>query len=549
MTAPPHHDAPSTGRPSRWTTRQWVRVGGAVALVVLALLGGVGVWAMGRASSLTGTLVDGHSPALTNAVRLEAALVNQETGVRGYGLTGERRFLEPYERGLADEKTAAARLRSLVEGDGRNRADLDRVLARTRAWQERIARPVAAAPGGDPVPLAAARAAEGKSAFDAVRRALTTQQDHLRAARADAVEELRAAERLRDGVFLAIGVLLVLLALAVFEGLRRGVTDPLDRLSADTGRVTRGDFAHRIRVSGPADLRRLGSDVESMRHRLAAELATSEQRRLLLDEQTADLRRSNEELEQFAYIASHDLQEPLRKVSSFTQLLQRRYAGELDARADQYIAFAVDGANRMQVLINDLLAFSRIGRLTDKHEPVDLDALVGRTLDTLGMAIDEAGARVTRDALPAVTGDPTQLGMLWQNLLSNAVKFRSPDRTPEIRVGVAPEGDAWRFTVADNGIGIEPEYAERVFVIFQRLHTKDTYPGSGIGLAICKKVVEYHGGTIALAPAEGPGTRITFTLPRRAVDGTDAAAAEAVPGAAVPGPARPAAPVPDGSAS
>ncbi|NEA42529.1 sensor histidine kinase [Streptomyces sp. SID11385] len=557
MTAPQQHDAPPAGRPSRWTTRKWVRAGGAVALVLLALLGGIGVWAMGRASSLTGTLVDGHSPALTNAVRLEAALVNQETGVRGYGLTGERRFLEPYERGLADEKTAVARLRTLVD-DGRNRADLDRVLARTRTWQGRIAHPVAAAPGGAPVPLAAARAAEGKSAFDAVRRALTTQQDHLKAARADAVEELRAAERLRDGVFLAIGVILVLLALAVFEGLRRGVTDPLDRLSADTGRVTRGDFAHRIRVSGPADLRRLGADVESMRHRLAAELATSEERRLLLDEQTADLKRSNEELEQFAYIASHDLQEPLRKVSSFTQLLQRRYAGELDARADQYIAFAVDGANRMQVLINDLLAFSRIGRLTDKHERVDLDALVGRTLDTLGMAIEEAGARITRDALPAVTGDPTQLGMLWQNLLSNAVKFRSPERPPEIRVGVAPEGDAWRFTVTDNGIGIEPEYAERVFVIFQRLHTKDTYPGSGIGLAICKKVVEYHGGTISLTPAEGPGTAITFTLPRRAGDGADTAAAETVPHAAVPRPvphaavprpALPAAPVPDGSAS
>ncbi|MFI9645029.1 ATP-binding protein [Streptomyces sp. NPDC052040] len=508
--------APRRAGPSTWTTRRWLRHGMGVALVLLVLLGGVGVWAMDRATSITGELVDRRSPALTNSVRLEAALVNQETGSRGYGLTGERQFLEPYEQGLRDQKTATARLDDLLAGHPRDLADLRTVLSRAQAWQQRIAAPVAAAPAGAPVKLAGDRAAEGKSLFDRLRQAMTAQQNRLLDSRMSAVDDLRSAERLRNGVFLAIALVIAGMAVAVFEGLRRGVTDPLTRLSTDAGRVTRGDFAHRITASGPADLRGLGADIESMRRRLADELATSEQHRRLLDEQAADLKRSNTELEQFAYIASHDLQEPLRKVSSFTQLLQRRYAGQLDDRADQYIGYAVDGANRMQTLINDLLAFSRIGRVHNDHDAVDLNALVDQTLDTLSISIAEAGARVTRDGLPSVVGDSTQLGMLWQNLISNAVKFRDPDRLPEIHVAAAEQDGLWRFTVTDNGIGIDPEYADRIFVIFQRLHTKDRYPGSGIGLAMCKKIVEHHGGTIALDPTPGPGTRITFTLPASA---------------------------------
>jgi signal transduction histidine kinase len=506
-------EAGGSGALSTWTTRRWLRVGVSAALAVLTALGALGIWALSRTTSISDSLVNVRSPELNNSVRLEAALVNQESGVRGYGLTGQQEFLQPYTQGLADEKAAVSRLRPLVGKDHKAGADLDAVMAQAQKWQERIARPIAAAPAGAPVALATERADEGKAEFDQVRSAMTRQQNHLTAEQLAARDDLNQATTLRNWVFAAIASVIVLLAVLVFEGLRRGITDPLGRLSNDARHVSDGRFDHPVTATGPADLRRLGGDVEGMRRRLVDELAFTEDARRQLGEQAADLRRSNAELEQFAYVASHDLQEPLRKVSSFTQLLQRRYAGQLDERADQYIGFAVDGANRMQALISDLLAFSRVGRVHNQHSTVDLDRTVDDALDALSMAVEEAGAQITRDLLPTVVGDGTQLGMLWQNLLSNAVKFRAPDRAPAIRLEAEQDGDLWRFAVGDNGIGIEPEFVDKVFVIFQRLHTKDAYPGTGIGLAMCKKVVEFHGGTIAVDPDHSPGTRITFTLP------------------------------------
>ncbi|WP_377274455.1 ATP-binding protein [Peterkaempfera sp. SMS 1(5)a] len=497
-----------------WTTRKLLRAGVGASLAVLALLGGLGVWALARTGTATTELVDVGSPALTLSVRLEAALVDQETGIRGYGLTGQRDFIQPYAQGLAEQKSAVDSLRPLVAHDRRARADLEEVLARAATWQARIARPVAAAPAGSAaVALAAERADEGKTTFDAVRAATSAQQQHLQKSRATARADLEHAMALRNVVFCAIAALIVLLAALIFEGLRRGVTVPLEQLSADARRVAGGSFGHAVTAGGPADLRRLAADVEAMRRRLADELDFTEHARGVLDEQAADLRRSNAELEQFAYVASHDLQEPLRKVASFCQLLQRRYADQLDERANQYIGFAVDGANRMQILINDLLAFSRVGRVHNQHAVVDLEHVLAATLDALSVAVEESGAEVAHDPLPTVAGDATQLGMLWQNLLSNAVKFRDPQRPPRIRVEAVRDGSLWRFAITDNGIGIDPEYAEKVFVIFQRLHTKDAYPGSGIGLAMCRKIVEFHGGTIHIDTAHTSGTRIVFTLP------------------------------------
>ncbi len=500
-------------RLSGWTTRRWLRVGVGVTLAVLAVLGGLGAWSMSRASQLTTQVVDTSSPALIDAVRLEAALVNQETGIRGYGLSGQRDFLDPYHQGVTDEKDALRRLRPLIKGDELAGKDLAEVEKLAGQWQRRIARPVAASPAGAAVPLATERADEGKTTFDSLRRALDRQQTHLRDTRAAASADLSRAVTLRNWVFGVIALSILVVAALIFEGLRRGVTTPLTRIAASAREVARGRFDRPITAEGPADLRRLGTDVEEMRRRLVDELALAERSRQQLDEQAADLRRSNAELEQFAYVASHDLQEPLRKVSSFTQLLQRRYGEQLDERADQYIAFAVDGANRMQVLINDLLAFSRVGRVHNESREVDLDALVERTIGTLSMAAEETGAEITHDELPTVVGDTTQLGMLWQNLLSNALKFREPERPPRIHIEARQEGDMWHFAVRDNGIGIAPEFREKVFVIFQRLHTKDAYPGTGIGLAMCKKVVEFHGGTIGIDPEYSPGTRVFFTLP------------------------------------
>ena len=229
----------------------------------------------------------------------------------------------------------------------------------------------------------------------------------------------------------------------------------------------------------------------------------------------SDLERSNKELEQFAYVASHDLQEPLRMVASYTQLLARRYKGKLDTEADEFIAFAVDGALRMQELINDLLTYSRVGSRPLDLQSVDTSEIVDRVTNDLALAIEESGATVRRDALPSVTGDRIQLQQLFQNLIANAIKFRTPGVAPSIGVSARADGRVWTFRVSDNGIGIEPQYLERIFVLFQRLHSRAEYPGTGIGLAICKKIVERHGGTMRVQSEPGRGTTFEFTLPAR----------------------------------
>ena len=231
-----------------------------------------------------------------------------------------------------------------------------------------------------------------------------------------------------------------------------------------------------------------------------------------LEDRTAALERSNAELEQFAYVASHDLQEPLRTVSSYVQLLAERYASRIDARADRYINHSVSAVERMYTLINDLLAYSRVGTRGRDLVPTKTANVLDHVLEGLATTIRETAAEITWDPPPTVRADATQLGQLLQNLLGNALKYRG-DRPPRIHIGVQRQGGHWQFAVRDNGIGIDPAYAERIFLVFQRLHTQDEYSGTGIGLAICEKIVERHGGQLWVESQVGQGATFFFTLP------------------------------------
>ncbi|HET9598561.1 MAG TPA: ATP-binding protein [Anaeromyxobacteraceae bacterium] len=259
------------------------------------------------------------------------------------------------------------------------------------------------------------------------------------------------------------------------------------------------------------DEKRKVETVNTELRREVTERAAAEQ---ALREKTDALARSNAELEQFAYVASHDLQEPLRMVSSYMQLFEKRYAGQVDAQAQKYINYAVEGAKRMQALIGGLLEFSRVGRVDEPFGVVDTGAALDHALLNLRSAVEESRAAVTRGPLPSVTGNASRLAQVFQNLVGNAIKFRKRDETPSIHVAAAPLARDWLFSVRDNGIGIDPQYLDRIFVIFQRLHTRAEYPGTGIGLSICKKVIERHGGRIWVESQPGAGATFQFTLPR-----------------------------------
>ncbi len=355
---------------------------------------------------------------------------------------------------------------------------------------------------GDPKASGLVSDLAGKAAFDKLRRRAATLSDHIAAVRDDLKGQRHAAILFCFIATIAAAVLTLGSKYVLWRGLRRQVLAPIDDLGSQTREVARGAIAKQIRPSGPPEIAALGRDVDSMRARIASELARVERARIGLLERGEDLARSNADLEQFAYVASHDLSEPLRKVANFCQLLERQYSEELDDKAKQYIAFAVDGAKRMQVLIADLLSFSRVGRTTENFAAVDTGIALSRALVTLEDRIAASDAQIIRGALPTVDGDATLLTALFQNLVGNALKYRDPDHPPRIEISAVRAGSNWQFTVADNGIGIDRQYAERIFTIFQRLHLRDKYGGTGIGLALCRKIVEFHRGKIWLAESD-----------------------------------------------
>ncbi|MEV4916810.1 ATP-binding protein [Streptomyces tirandamycinicus] len=530
---------------TRLTVPIWLGIVLAAILVVVAGIAVVGARLLSQTAAESDDLVDRIQPAQVDAYRLQKALLDQETGVRGFVLSRDVRWLEPYTQGQREEESAERSLRQALAGDTALLAAVSRAEETAEAWRSGHAAPlVERARQGALPPSAEAELQSSKAAFDRLRERFDELNTVLSDERAVARAEMH---RTRTGHNWALSGMLaafVAFAAALVIVLQRAVGRPLDRLRTAARRVADGDFEHRIEPAGPAETRHLAAAVEAMRVRVLDALRASQQREELLaartavlDDQAVELRRSNAELEQFAYVASHDLQEPLRKVASFCQLLEKRYGDQLDERAGQYIGFAVDGAKRMQVLINDLLTYSRVGRLNDARDTVSLDAALDGALANLGSAVEEAGAVVERPGGPhATTGDPMLLTMLWQNLIGNAVKFRAPGRPPVIRVTVDRERDGetsvWHYQVEDNGIGIPEEFAEKVFVIFQRLHSRDAYGGTGIGLALCKKIVEHHGGHIWIDTEQSEGTRIHFTVP--AVSTGEDAAGEESPGGASP---------------
>ncbi|MEW2228155.1 ATP-binding protein [Streptomyces sp. NPDC007044] len=514
-------------------------LGGMTLLVLVFAV--IGAQLLAHTTSISDHLANRVQPARVEGVRLQTALLDQETGVRGYVLTHSTEFLQPYTEGLADQKTITARLRPLISGNKRASADLLALEEAADRWRTTYALPlIEHAREGLPASADTSLLDSSKRGFDTVRTQFTIQDTHLKEDRQHSQDQLRRVRNERDAVFLAMLACFLVAMVFLALLLRRIVGLPLGRLRDDALRVAGGDFDTGIEPSGPADLRVLAEAVEAMRSGIAGALAEAHgQRGLLaaqaaeLTEQAEELRRSNAELEQFAYVASHDLQEPLRKVASFCQLLEKRYRHALDERGVQYIDFAVDGAKRMQILINDLLAFSRVGRAQDDHRPVQLENTLDQALYNLAERLEESGARVERPAvLPDTVGDATLLALVWQNLIGNAIKFRSPDRPPVITVesGTAPDGTLV-FSVTDNGIGIQEEFSEKVFVLFQRLHSRNTYEGTGIGLAMCRKIIEHHGGRISVDNEYTGGTRIRFTLPAGAEESPDQAAAPGIEGA------------------
>ncbi|MEU5548486.1 ATP-binding protein [Micromonospora sp. NPDC047793] len=537
---------------SAWTLRRRVLVMlGVVGAILLSVAGAEAVVAT-KNREYTDVLLMQVGPLRVQGQEMLNALLDQETGVRGYAVTGDPEDLGPYEQGLAREQATAREIRELSGKYPAIVDDLVVVEQQAQEWRRTVAQPVIDTTNSSGTAAGQALLTdESRQRFDELRASVAALQDEIFTAREATARDVERTGNLLVVLLIVAALVVALAGIALLLSLDRMVLRPLTTLAGQVRQVATGDYSHRITGAGPPEFQRLGEDVDAMRQKIAADLAEVREAReriewvnTQLQKQAEELTRSNRDLEQFAYVASHDLQEPLRKVASFCQLLQRRYAGRLDERADQYIAFAVDGAQRMQRLINDLLAFSRIGRITAGFTEVDLNRLMGEVSAQTEPARQYADAELTWGDLPVIRGEEPLLTNLLVNLVSNSVKFRRPDVTPKVHVSARLVDDEWEITCQDNGIGIEPEFAEKIFVIFQRLHAKDAYPGTGIGLAIVKKIVEYHGGRVWVDTDVPEGTAIRFTLPALPADierarqtaGADGSTAEAASDADGAGP-------------
>jgi len=511
--AGPDSAGPVTEAAKRWPLSRIVGIAlGALLLFSVAAVtaGAIALFTLHQDRSRVLNTLD---PAVLQAQQLDIAMLNQETGVRGYALSANQTFLAPYTEGAAAEMVAVASLRGeFSQLPPATRTDLTSVATQAHYWRIHYAAPAIDQVRRSGKPVISPDITAGKADFDALRVKIAALETTIETARSQGIAALNDAADVLDVVFVAIAIGLAVIVILLALGLRATAIRPLHDLAAQARQVADGDFGHEVSLRGPREVTSLAADVNTMRQRILRELSATQAANDVLQAHSAELQRSNSELEQFAYIASHDLQEPLRKVASFTQLLQRRYAGQLDARADQYIEFAVDGAKRMQALINDLLSYSRVGRSAREPALVSSDAALAQARTNLAAPMEESGATIEAGHLPLVLGELPLLTAVFQNLLSNALKFRGA-KQPRIVITVSRDGDFWLFSFTDNGIGIEPDYADRIFVIFQRLHERTAYPGTGIGLSMTRKIIEYFGGRIWLDTTYTDGARFLFTLP------------------------------------
>ena len=494
-----------------WSLRRRLGLAFVIAGTVFVLGSVLGALALNGMVSAVNLQVNRLDPAARTTSYLLTSLVDEETGVRGYIITGQQSFLAPYQRGLRETAGYISELHRLVDAYPALRPRLHAVEIQAEVWRNQYADPaIASLMRHQKVP--ASLETTGKTDFDRLRTELGSLNKEILSERAAALRRLHAATTAVIVVAITGAVALIAAAAAAWAAMNSWVTRPLALLRNEAQVVASGGLDHELKVSGPQEIMELAADLEAMRRQLLASLDD-------LSYKATELERSNRELEQFAYVASHDLQEPLRKVASFCQMLESRYAGQLDERAHQYIAFAVDGAKRMQLLINELLTFSRVGQPGTVRGPVDLNSVASEAVDRLDATIADTDAEVVVGELPTVSGDATLLTQLFQNLITNSIKFRQLDERPLIRITAEHKDGYWEFACQDNGIGIAPAHAERVFVIFQRLHPRDAYPGTGIGLALCRKIVDFHGGNIWVDTEAdgrdnpGSGTTIRWTLP------------------------------------
>ena len=494
-------------RQGTWSLRRRLALAFVVAGIVLLIGAVLGALALNSLVNAVDVQVNRLDPAARSTSYVFASLLNEETGVRGFVLTHEKSFLAPYQTGVIQTNNRLSALRRLISPYPDLHPRLHAVEAAADQWRSQYAVPAIAAARAGGIANTTLETT-GKDDFDQIRNKIAILNKDILAERQAALNRLHVATTAVVIVAITAAVAVIAAAAAAWAAMTGWVIRPLAALGGEAQVVASGGVDHELKVDGPRELMELAADVEAMRRQLRFSMAD-------LAHKAGELERSNRELEQFAYVASHDLQEPLRKVASFCQMLESRYAGQLDDRARQYIAFAVDGAKRMQLLINELLTFSRVGQPGTAVGDVDLNAAANEAIDRLDATITDTDARVTIADLPTIVGDATLLTQLFQNLIANSIKFRRMDEPPAVKISAERKDDQWEFACQDNGIGIAPAHAERVFVIFQRLHPRDAYPGTGIGLALCRKIVDFHGGHIWVdTPShDGSGTTIRWTIP------------------------------------